>query len=89
MHARQQRLLTTRLVQVFHNGQRRGLELSNIGTTGACLVGMRPLPPGTAVTIHCRHLTIPAEVVWQRDNLTGVHFLSSLRPDEFLVFQLG
>lgn len=89
MHAREHRLLTSKSVCLFYNGERRYVQVSNLSARGACLEGLRPPPVGTPVTIHQGPLRIEAKVAWASDRLAGVQFLSPLAPLELLELQFG
>lgn len=52
--------------------------LVNISSTGAKLTQLPLLPAGARVSLCYLHLRFPTEVVWSKERLTGLRFLTPL-----------
>lgn len=78
MRYRPQRFPADIEVRVERNDEVQRAQLINVSSTGAKLTGLPPLPPETRVTICHLHLRFPAQVLWSKERLTGVRFVTPL-----------
>ena len=61
--------------------------LVNVGTTGARLRQLEPLPLGVLVTLCHLHGRFPARVVWSHGVLTGVRFVQPLSATDMIALR--
>ncbi|SUZ32459.1 hypothetical protein ROE7235_02218 [Roseibaca ekhonensis] len=82
MVRRFERVRSTAMVGIIHDGRRNTAYLRDFSADGVCLDGVRQVMAGDRLRLHCKGAVITAEVRWVRGPRAGLCFVPDCPPSE-------